>query len=187
LGKIYRIDDYRPTRCYCDAAKARKNFFAAELAVLARGASPVLHLDDEGWRSIASKVGQWSVIYSSDLLSGLRLKSAQQFVKKAASALSPGGCLILANVALHDNVSACRSCAIPAKIYRTEGQMAELATGVPDEVIAGQSVFRDNSGLNVYLELHKSPTATTRTGNVASKRVLGSTVEQHRGNDRHTR
>jgi hypothetical protein len=32
-----------------------------------------------------------------------------------------------------------------------------LAKGVPDDIISGQAVFHDASGLNVYLELHRRP------------------------------
>ncbi len=165
LARIFQIDQYRRRgesreHCHCGAARARQDFFSKELAQSGSCHRRILRLEDvrNCFPETARKCGeQWDCIYSSDLLAGLPQVAAKQVVKKAASCLKPGGYLLFANATFKSGEPACSECARRGLNYRAELEMADLTRGVPDGIISGQIVFRDPYGLNVYLELHRTP------------------------------
>jgi len=165
VGRIFQINDYRRDaesryRCNCGAARAREEFFSRELADLESEAfhRHILGLEDlrNSFSTPARKRSQqWDYIYSRSLLATLPQVAARQVVRKAASCLRPGGNLLFANISFTPGEPGCGVCASRRWIYRTEYDMSDLTRGVPDEMVSGQAVFRDASGLNVYLELYR--------------------------------
>ncbi len=165
MARIFHISDHRPhagsqEQCRCGTAQARQNFFSKELADLESDPRHrrILRLEDLA-NCFPERTGkrdvQWDYIYSSGLLTTLPQVAAMQVVRKAVSCLKPGGHSIFANITFKPGDPACSACACRRWIYRTEYDMADLVRAVPDEMVSGQAVFRDASGLNVYLELHR--------------------------------
>lgn len=62
----------------------------------------------------------------------------------------------MANLLADAPLIRCPSCRINTITGGTEFQMVELAQGLRPDLVGGQLVFKDQAGLNVYLELHKS-------------------------------
>ena len=169
--KIYQIGDYRDRfsrvgrvalqRCYCDAVRYRQELFASELRGLEpkRRSFSILRLEDleSGIPDNPSRTHPgWDFIYSSELLSSLPAVAARQVIRSAAAKLNPGGRLLLANVSLNAQVRQCYLCHAEGQTYRTELELAELTRDIPEIANAGQAIFRDLQGLNVYLELHRA-------------------------------
>ncbi len=174
MGQIYNIEDLRnrlqtgeAEACYCRAVLGSRGFFDQELIAIQEAFphSRILCLDSLVFPekhgllqvSYAPSARNWDFIYSSDLLGRLPDPAAKQAVKAAWSGLRPGGRLLLANTCLADHISACPKCASPGRAYRTELELAEIVKDFPDTMLAGKAVFRDDTGLNVYLELSKAP------------------------------
>jgi hypothetical protein len=163
LGLILQIKDYRheaeiENECSCHAAKARQEVFLRELADLESEACQILRLENLQ-RPLPKRVRrpgqQWDYIYSSGLLATLPQVAARQVVRKATSCLKPGGHLLFANVIFKAGELGCPVCDSRRWVHRTEYDMSDLITRVPDNLVSGLAVFRDAPGLNVYLELYR--------------------------------
>ncbi|MDQ2710994.1 MAG: class I SAM-dependent methyltransferase [Acidobacteriota bacterium] len=166
---VYGIDEFRAAQrakrrdliyCYCDAPQVALDFILREVEEFrgTAGCPVVWELDARNGRplqDLGKHSGGWDVIYSSNLLSGLCMRAAQQAVRKAVSRLRPGGRLLLSNVSLNAKVQACCVCSHPGMHFRTELELAELTRDIPERTFTGQAVFSDEFGLNAYLELHK--------------------------------
>jgi len=163
--KIYTIDEIRARfeqkrkalSCCCDARRIADEFLGNELSELRRTVRRpnVLCLEnlDYGVPSIA---GGWDLVYSTGLLTGLPLIAARQVLKTALFRVKPGGRMIVANLLADARLTRCPSCRINTITGRTEFQMVELTQDLRPDLVGGQLVFKDEAGLNVYLELHKS-------------------------------
>ncbi len=157
--KIYRIDEFKAQKlsCYCAAMCAGQEFFAKEVRELRRAvARPYILLLDSLDYGVPSSPHGWDLIYSPGLLTGLPQVAARQVLKLATSRLKTGGRLLVANVCLKEQAQACRGCALSGRNYRSELDMAELTLDIPNHLIGGQAIFRDDSGLIVCLELYKA-------------------------------
>ena len=160
-----RLERQEP-QCYCHAALASRRFLDQELSALRNEYShpKILCLDflvppnrtNTSSSTYSGTAANWDFIYSCELLGRIPDVAAKQAVKAAWSCLKPGGRLLLANTNLTDHISVCSKCASAGRAYRTELELAELAKDLPHTLLAGKVVFRDDSGLNAYLELSKS-------------------------------
>ena len=166
LGHVIQINDYRQDavlrgQCSCGATRAREKFLSKELGDLESESrrNRILRLEDLHY-SLSETLGtcspQWDYIYSSGLLATLPQAAAKQVVRKTASSLKPGGRLLFANLSLKSGGISCDTCASQQRVRRTEYDMADLTNAVPGRLISGQAIFRDPSGLNVYLELYRN-------------------------------
>ncbi len=186
--KIYRIDEFKARRklsCYCAAMRAGQEFFAKEVHELRRSVpKPFILLLDSLNYGVPSSPQGWDFIYAPDLLTGLPPVAARQVLKLATSRLKTGGRLLFANVCFNEQAEACRGCGWSGRNYRTELDMAELALDIPDHLIDGQVVFRDDSGLIVCLELYKGVQSKAR---VNLERVIGPAVQQNSRHHGHAR
>jgi hypothetical protein len=166
MGHIIQIEDNREDaalrgRCSCGATRAKQDFLSKELRDLKSEyrRRSILRLEDLQYSfspGVRTRNPQWDYIYSSGLLATLPHAAAKQVVRKATSSLKPGGRLLFANVTFKPGENRCDTCASQQRVHRTEYDMADLAQAVPDRLVSGQAVFRDPSGLNVYLELYRS-------------------------------
>ena len=152
MAKLYRIEDYRkrwaasrePACTSRRPVRAVYAVLAKELAELRRTTPKPLVLSLQNLEAgVPFTDAGWDFIFSTELLSTLPSVAACQVVKTAVARLKPGGRLLLTNRAAGPN-------------QRDEEAMARLAASVPSTEIGGLAVFRDASGLNVFLELHRS-------------------------------
>lgn len=154
-------------QCSCGATGARQDFFSKELGDFksefrGRGILRLEELQYSLSEAVGTRSPQWDYIYSSNLLATLPQAAAKQVVRKTASSLKPGGRLLFANLTLKPGAISCDTCASQQRVLRTEYDMADLTSAVPGRLISGQAVFRDPSGLNVYLELYRSSGSSRR-------------------------
>ncbi len=143
---------------------------------------PFILLLDSLDYGIPSSAHGWDFIYSPDLLTGLPLVAARQVLRLATSRLKAGGRLLVANVCFNEQVQACRACGCSGRNYRSELEMAELTLDIPDQLIDGQAIFRDDSGLLVCLELYKAvprQRALQSEALLNLERIAGPAVQQH--------
>lgn len=160
VAQIFEIDQLRASRkrgCYCDAARAGREYFAGELGELRRTMPrpEVLCLESLEGGIPAVRCG-WDFVYSAGLFTALPAVAARQVVKTVVSRLKPGGRLLIANIRADVHVERCPRCQEMAQNHRTELEMVDLAGDVPLNTVTGQVIFPDRTGLNVCLELHKS-------------------------------
>ena len=152
-----RAQTQNSTRCYCDAARAAREYFSRQLTKLYSLVSKprVLCLDtlEEG---VPVVPGGWNFVYSASLFSSLPESAARQVVKSALSRLAPGGWLLIANVRSEICLDRCPLCLQSGSTQRGETSMIDLTKDLPLDAVTAQLVFRDRLGLNVYLELHKN-------------------------------
>ncbi len=163
MAKIYRIDEFRVETgvgskppCPCDAVQIGRDLLAREVMETRRtiGQPFILRLEnlDHG---VPTSAQGWDLIYSIELLSSLSLPAARQLLKTATQRLKPGGRLLFGNVSPQAGLLSCRES--PGQNFRSEIEMAKLTQQIPEATIAGQTVFRDETGLNVFLEVYKTP------------------------------
>ncbi len=176
--------------CYCHATRAVQEFFRKEVQALRRSmAKPFILLLDSLDYGVPSSPQGWDLIYSPDLITGLPQVAARQVLKLATSRLKAGGRLLVANACLSELVRPCGACASSGRNYRTELELAELTLDIPDHVIDGQAIFRDDSGLIVCLELYKArphPNAPRYDAPVNLEGVIGTAVQQDSRHHGHT-
>lgn len=186
--KIYQIDEFRAHKkfsCYCAAMRAAQEFFAKEVRELRRSVpKPFILLLDSLDYGVPSSPRGWDFIYSPGLLTGLPPVAARQVLKLATSRLRAGGRLLFANVCSNEQAQACRACGWSGRNYRTELDMAELTLDIPEHLISGQAIFRDDSGLLVCLELSK---AVQPKALLNLERVVGPAVQQDSWHHGHAR
>ncbi len=197
--KIFQIDEYKSglnrrkekLSCYCAAMRAGQEFFAKEVHDLRRCMpKPSILLLDSLDYGVPSSPQGWDFIYSPNLLAGLPLIAARQVLRLAISRLKAGGRLLVANVCCGEPGKAWRGCAFSGRNYRTELDMADLTLDIPDQLIDGQAVFRDDSGLLVCLELYKAAPSRDQVESDQlpnSERVIGPAVQQNSWHNGHAR
>jgi hypothetical protein len=143
--------------CYCDAARMAREHFGGQLRELHCTVSKprVLCLERlEG--GIPAIPGGWELIYSTGLFTNLPESAARQVLKSAVARLAPGGRLLIANVRSGRRLDSCPHCRTTGNGHRDEIDMIAMASELPSESASGQLISRDDAGLNVYLELHRS-------------------------------
>jgi len=163
LADIFNIEEYRhrsrrAASCYCEAVKLARETVAAELHELYRAAERprILALESLDAGIPAAESG-WDLIHSAELLNSLPAAAAMPVIKTAMSRLKPEGRLFMANLTAKARFEACPACRHKAKNYRNETEMSDLAGGLAEHFLTGQAIFRDPSGLNVFLEVYKGP------------------------------
>jgi hypothetical protein len=146
--------------CQCAAALERQNSIQREIRDLGntRLGAQVVSLEDF-LEDPANSRRFWDLIYSASLLTAVPDVAAKQIVRAAAYRLKPGGYLLLANPILDSRSRLCDTCRDAGTIYRTESELAELTQELPIDRFSNQVIFREASGNNVYLELHRHPQA----------------------------
>jgi hypothetical protein len=171
LAKIFEIGRYpslnyrndnslRVLRAHCRCAVAldRQNSIQLEIRDLknARLGAQVVSLEDF-LGDPANPRRFWDLIYSASLLAAVPDVAAKQIIRAAAYRLKPGGYLLLANPILDSPSRLCDTCRDAGTIYRTESELAGLTQELPTNYFSDQVIFREASGNNVYLELHRLP------------------------------
>jgi hypothetical protein len=160
VAQIYNVDQLAANRglslpCCCEAARQARNLISGELDELRRSLrKPMVLCLEQLEAGIPATCEGWDLIYSTTLFSGLPSVAATQVVKTAVTRLKPGGRLLISNI--RSQLRSCPRCPAVERIYRSELEMAHLASGLASHVVVGQSVFRDRSGLNAYLELYRT-------------------------------
>ncbi len=165
---VYEFKEFKETRsgkrrntvdCNCRAAQIRRDFIWKEVEEFraTTNTPAILDLDlctETALLELRKRSGVWDMIHSAQVLSGLPTPIARELVQSAASRLTAGGRLLLANVSPRVEVQDCPVCSRPDINFRTELELAELTRSTSEQTLAGQAVFSDDSKLNVYLELH---------------------------------
>ena len=163
IGEIRaaRAQTQKSIRCYCDAARAAREYFSRQLTKIYSLVSKprVLCLDtlEEG---VPVVPGGWDFVYSASLFTSLPESAAPQVVKSALSRLAPAGWLLIANVRSEICLHRCPLCQQSGSTHRGETSMIDLTKDLPLDAVTAQLVFGDRSGLNVYLELHKNASSS---------------------------
>ena len=151
-------------RCHCRALSTGRRHIRRELdAHLRRSPSKrilILESTDVSLPSVLSTATDrnptdsgWDYIYSVALFTALPDNAAKSLLQRAAQSLRPGGILLAANTLSDVKLDICRSCAREQRHYRTEQDLAALAADISSFLITSQTVYRDQSGFNAYLEL----------------------------------
>jgi hypothetical protein len=100
--------------------------------------------------------GELDLVYSTGLYDYLPQPVAIDLTSRLFGMLSPGGRLILANL-LPDfaGLGYMETFMGWPMIYRNDAEMADVASGLPVEQVAGQQVYRDSHEHVVFLEVVK--------------------------------
>lgn len=104
------------------------------------------------WPIQREEVGLFDFIYAPNLLNGIGDPQAKRALARLASVLKPNGKLLVTN---YSPEAADSEYPIARSSLRSAEQLGSLTDRIPDDCFTGQVVWQDDSGLLVFLEVHR--------------------------------